>query len=86
MTAREIPNYWRYGEEFVLQDHLFESAFSWSLPSHLFTVSAWSANCPPSDPMSCLSDLKAPGHERGGHPPSTTFAWIDLTYLLHAKG
>ena len=38
--ARELPNYWAYAEHFVLQDRMFESAFSWSLPSHLFFVSA----------------------------------------------
>jgi phospholipase C len=43
--AREIPNYWAYAERYVLQDRMFESAFSWSLPSHLFLVSGWSADC-----------------------------------------
>src|SRR6185369_6835490 len=41
--AREIPNYWRYAEEFVLQDRMFEPNASWSLPAHLFMVSGWSA-------------------------------------------
>jgi len=35
----EIPNYWRYAQAFVLQDHLYQSNASWSLPSHLFLVS-----------------------------------------------
>ena len=34
--AREIPNYWKYAENFVLQDHMFEPDASWSLPAHLF--------------------------------------------------
>ncbi len=38
--AREIPNYWSYAENFVLQDHMFEPDASWSLPAHLFMVSA----------------------------------------------
>jgi len=84
--AREIPNYWRYAQAYVLQDRMFESAFSWSLPSHLFTVSAWSANCRSEDPMSCTSDLERPGHERAGRQPSTPFAWTDITYLLHDRG
>jgi len=62
---------------------MFESAFSWSLPSHLFTVSAWSANCTPADPMSCSSDLVQPGHETAASPPGTPFSWTDITYLLH---
>src|SRR5205085_9909458 len=34
--ARDIPNYWAYAEQFVLQEHMFEPSASWSLPSHLF--------------------------------------------------
>jgi hypothetical protein len=30
--AREIPNYWTYAKNFALQDNMFESAISWSLP------------------------------------------------------
>lgn len=41
----DIPNYWAYAREFVLQDHMFEPVASWSLPSHLYMVSAWSAEC-----------------------------------------
>src|SRR5439155_7552176 len=41
----EIPNYWAYASNFVLQDHMFEPNASWSLPAHLFMVSEWSAKC-----------------------------------------
>ncbi len=83
-TAAEISNYWTYAKEFVLQDRMFESAFAWSLPSHLFTVSAWSATCPKANrPMSCRSDLAHPGHETSSGTPTTPFAWTDITYLLH---
>src|SRR5947207_6049811 len=41
--AREIPNYWDYAKDFVLQDHMFEPNASWSLPEHLFQLSEWSA-------------------------------------------
>ncbi len=34
--AREIPNYWAYAQNFVLQDRMFEPNASWSLPEHLF--------------------------------------------------
>jgi len=54
--AREIPNYWTYAKEFVLQDHMFEPDASWSLPSHLFTVSEWAATCSSSSPSSCVND------------------------------
>src|SRR5947207_4358369 len=43
---REIPNYWAYARNFVLQDRMFEPNASWSLPEHLFMVSERSALCP----------------------------------------
>jgi phospholipase C len=43
--AREIPNYWAYARNYALDDHMFESVASWSLPAHLFLVSGWSAFC-----------------------------------------
>jgi phospholipase C len=60
--AREIPNYWAYAQNFVLQDHMFEPNASWSLPAHLFMVSEWSAHCTtPGDPASCTNALQNPG-------------------------
>jgi phospholipase C len=88
---REIPNYWAYAKAFMLQDHMFEPVASYSLPDHLFMVSAWSATCTPAnDPTKCVSDLSNPGN--GGHtgtasnkpePPNPEFAWTDVTYLFH---
>jgi phospholipase C len=83
--AREIPNYWSYAEHFVLQDHMFAPSDSWTLPSHLFLVSGWSASCTdPHDPMSCSSDLAQSGvvdrQRHGAHP--AIYAWTDITYLL----
>jgi len=90
--AREIPNYWTYAEDFVLQDNLFEPNASWSLPQHLFMVSEWSAKCSRAgDPMSCINALQSPENPpdfKAGlasaaanrQPPD--YAWTDLTYLL----
>jgi phospholipase C len=73
--AREIPNYWNYAANYVLQDHLFEPTTSWSLPAHLFAVSGWSARCASqTDPTTC----------HNAHEKPHNFAWTDLTYLLHA--
>ncbi len=50
----DIPNYWAYAKNFVLQDRMFEAVSSWDLPSHLYLVSAWSASCGKGgDTMSC---------------------------------
>jgi len=85
---REIPNYWTYARNFVLQDRMFEPNASWSLPEHLFMVSEWSAKCSrPSDPSSCVNELQSPDMPArprlGGKPPD--YAWTDLTYLLHQQ-
>jgi phospholipase C len=86
--AQELPNYWKYAKDFVLQDHMFEPNASSSLPTHLFMVSEWSARCSrKNDPMSCKNAVEnplAPPHE----PQNPTnrkpdYAWTDLTYLLH---
>ncbi len=85
--AREIPNYWSYAQHYVLQDHMFEPNASWSLPAHLFMVSAWSARCTtPGDPMSCHNALQAPALLPELRNKTADFAWTDLTYLLHKDG
>jgi phospholipase C len=83
--AREIPNYWAYAQNFVLQDRMFEPNASWSLPAHLFMVSAWSANCTMhDDPWSCVNALDRPGALQDvGDVSQNIYAWMDMTYLLH---
>ena len=84
--AREIPNYWAYARNFVLQDHMYEPNASWSLPQHLFMVSEWSATCSKAgDPLSCRNALQNPGFppDFGPRHPAPDYAWTDLTYLLH---
>jgi phospholipase C len=88
-TASEIPNYWTYAQQFVLQDRMFEPNASWSLPEHLFMVSGWSAQCTSSDPKSCVNALQNPVSIQ--NPKKNTpvpqkpplYAWTDLTYLLY---
>src|SRR5919198_3634971 len=81
---REIPNYWAYADNFVLQDHMFQPDTSWSLPAHLFMVSEWSARCSRrADPDSCVNALESPGSPKNRVAPD--YAWTDLTYLLHKR-
>src|SRR5438045_5663612 len=57
--GRDIPNYWAYARNFVLQDHMYEPNASWSLPAHLFMVSEWSARCTNhDDPCSCMNSFE----------------------------
>ena len=93
-TQSDIPNYWKYAREFVLQDHMFEPTTSWSLPEHLFQVSGWSANCTQhDDPASCVNaNMPAPRPPKGNpeylwkQKNAPIYAWTDLTYLLHQRG
>jgi phospholipase C len=91
--ARELPNYWTYAQDFVLQDDLFESQASWSLPEHLAMVSAWSALCPkkePENPLACVSSLEprtpAKFWSKPLEPGHTIYPWTDVTYLMHKHG
>ncbi len=91
--ARELPNYWTYAHDFVLQDDMFESQASWSLPEHLAMVSAWSAVCSktePENPLACVSSLspKNPAKywSKPLEPGHATYPWTDLTYLMHKDG
>ena len=87
---KQIPNYWAYADHFLLQDRMFAPTDSWTLPSHLYLVSGWSARCDdPHDPMSCETELDfseglfqgVPEYEQ---PP--VFAWTDITWLLYQHG
>ena len=97
-TRSDIPNYWTYAKDFVLEDHMFEPNASWSLPAHLFLVSEWSAHCTtPGNPGSCKNAVQAPGTpaaapavydgQQGttgkGQSKPPVYAWTDLTWLLH---
>jgi phospholipase C len=93
--ASEIPNYWAYARQFVLQDRMFEPVSSWSLPEHLYVVSAWSALCPVrrSSPLLCRNDPVSAAlpkdfgpialQARAARLPSPSYNWTDITYLLH---
>ena len=88
MTEREIPNYWTYAKRFVLQDHMFAPADSWTVPAHLYLISAWAARCEdPLDPMSCTSnlDLYEESAIQRSRKDVPLWAWTDITYLLHEQ-
>jgi phospholipase C len=83
-TADEIPNYWDYAANFVLQDHMFTSQLGPSRPSHNYLVSGWSATCTdPADASTCTSSLI---NDVFSEDQTPLFAWTDLTYLLFQYG
>jgi phospholipase C len=78
---REIPDYWAFAHNYVLQDAMFSSTTEWSLPAHLYMVSEWSATCGVlNDPLSCQSSDPCCLPQPGGN------AWTDITWLLHGAG
>jgi phospholipase C len=82
--ARQIPNYWAYARNFVLQDHLFESNWGSSLPAHLYLVSGWSAQCRNAYRASaCTTNLANPQELLRRLPHGPIYGWTDLTFLLH---
>ncbi|HEY5356519.1 MAG TPA: alkaline phosphatase family protein [Streptosporangiaceae bacterium] len=94
-TAAEIPNYWAYARNYVLQDHMFEPVKSWSEPDHLYMVSGWSARCRNRSPMSCKNDITGPysinkfdtavARELATGKTQIDLAWTDVTWLLNAR-
>ena len=73
----DLFNYWAMADTFVLQDFMFESCKSYSLPSHLYLVSGWSANCNNSP---CKTEL-----EPVGAPPlvDDQYKWTSIASLLN---
>ncbi len=94
-TAAEIPNYWTYASDFVLDDHMFEPVRSWSLPDHLYLVSGWSAICSNPNPDSCTNEIRGPytplqmqtyvDQALSTGTAAITNAWTDITWLLYNK-
>ena len=88
LGRRTIPNYWRYADRFALQDRMFAPVDSWTLPSHLFLVSGWSAYCPDTtDPMSCRTDINLSDPlRRWDYGDEPVYAWTDVTWLMDEQG
>ena len=92
-TAAEIPNYWTYAQDFVLNDHMFEPVKSWSLPDHLYMVSGWSGICKTQLAASCKTNIVGPysveqfdnavTQEMATGTTDINLAWTDETWLLY---
>ena len=83
----DIPNYWAYADQFVLQDAMFVPNLSWSLPAHLAMVSGWVARgCKNGDPTTCTANFREPNWNHNRTKPNPDYAWTDLTWLLKQAG
>ncbi len=77
-TEDEIPNYWAYARNFVLQDAMFEGVRTWSLPSHLDLTSEWVAACTDKTQAStCTTASTLPFPDA-----KTEYPWANLFQLL----
>ena len=65
-NSSDIPNYWSYANLYVLQDRMFESVASYSLPAHLYMLAAQSGGYVGS----------------AGQPRPTTYSFTEITELL----
>jgi phospholipase C len=83
----DLPNYWAYARNYVLQDNFFESIQSWSLPAHLALFSGWAAVCSQihtPNVNSCSSTTNGEQWEQTGQY-EIPYLWTDITYLLYQK-
>ena len=81
----DIPNYWAYADNYVLMDHMFGPAVTWSLPEHLYMMSGWAARCyRQDDPTSCENEINNVDDAR--YQDNINYAWTDITYLLNKYG
>lgn len=93
-TAAEIPNYWKFAQNFVLQDKMFEAPTSWSPVSHLYMVSGWNADCrsTPAQPyqpnqhpiprFDCQGEI-AQYYTAPLDDGSNSYLWEDITNLFY---
>ncbi len=84
-NEEDIPNYWRYAKNFVLQDRLFEPVRSWSRPAHLYLTSEWNALC--RDKTNVATCKTTPFADEspssfGEGSPGENYPWVSLFELL----
>ena len=76
-TAAEIPNYWAYARNFVLQDQMYEGVRGFSMDAHLDLTSEWAASCKTKGVLStCQSTVAAPA------PGPAAYPWVSLFQLM----
>jgi phospholipase C len=82
---QEIPNYWSYAKNFVLQDRLFEPVRSWSRPAHLYLTSEWNALCKDKKNVATCKTTPladgSPGNFSSGSD-GQNYPWVSLFELL----
>ncbi len=82
-TDAELPNYWAYARNFVLQDQMYEGVRGYSMASHLEMTSLWSALCSnPLDVSTCVSSNR-PALPSGA---KIVYPWANLFQLLDLNG
>jgi phospholipase C len=79
----DLPNYWAYAQQNVLQDHFYESIHSWSEPAHLAIFSGWSAVCKKVNPPQINTCAPSTGTNPWNVAKiAVPYLWTDITYML----
>jgi phospholipase C len=79
----DLPNYWSYASNYVLQDHFYEGQISWSEPNHFEIFSGWAAKCTKLNPPNVGSCADTWGGKVWSASDPTPDLWTDITYLLY---
>ncbi len=79
-TDAEIPNYWAYAENFVLQDSMFEGDRGWSADAHLEMTSQWTAHCTNTSDVSTCTTSMNPSLASATAAPK--YPWVNLFQLM----
>ena len=79
-TDAEIPNYWSYARNFVLQDKMFEGDRGWSADAHIEMTSEWTARCTDTSNVStCFTAMNPPVASPATAPK---YPWVNLFQLM----
>ncbi len=79
-TDAEIPNYWAYARNFVLQDNMFPGERGWSGDVHVEMTSEWTAHCSNPAVLSTCKSSHTPTTVSPNTP--TPYPWVNLFQLM----
>ena len=82
-TDAELPNYWAYAKNFVLQDQMYEGVRAYSMAAHLDMTSLWSALC--SNPLDVTTCVTSP-NPTVPNGNNVIFPWVNFFQLLDLHG
>jgi phospholipase C len=82
LWPEDMPNYWRWAEDYVLNDNFFASAQGPSFPNHLYTIAATSGGAH-TNPQQNIAELEEwldanPGRQKAWGCDSMENSYLDI--------